>query len=266
MKKTISLITGGILLVYAFLAFTGRLDFHAGRLREKFVPISQPQGNLQGNEKNSFQILTANSWRFLQGDGPFQEGYEYRLSSDGTAAWRAISDYQKTRTGLWNYKSDSEEDGFIFVLWSDSSTEVLYYKFGSDAQLLLAGDLLNAVTAEANESAALRSDLPDIINQRNFSDYFTLTSTVWTKTDTKDDTFVPDEYTFQADGTFLSRYRRGACEHSGHWSLKEAKLILEMPAHTCDQRGSRDSFKWVQSYELHNAELILEGQYTYLRS
>jgi hypothetical protein len=126
----------------------------------------------------------------------------------------------------------------------------------TEKAMRLAGESLQAVKRSEETSAG--PGKPVLINEKNFPNYFFITSRRWHKNGAGDRDFIPDQYTFYRDGTFVAGYRNGQCQHSGHWSMTHENIVLEAPSHRCELRGPRDSFNWTRTFKIENDRLTLD--------
>ena len=234
--------------------------------RAPSTPPSTPNHlgiGVQADFVDAESSLIASSWRFVRGEEPLSEGYEFAFSDDGTFVRSVISDYPNTWKGQWNYTQVSSNRGLIFLLGEDKVTDVINYEFLDSGHLRLAGDILVPADKARSYAGELRPKLPNIITAANFPSYFGIINKDWHAAKQIDSGFVPDAYSFHSDGTFLAEYRNQQCSHGGRWSLAAKNLLLEMPSDHCDLRGNQSAFIWSQDFSLIDGTLRLADKYQY---
>lgn len=219
------------------------------------LPSAQTKGPDSQLHSPLREKLTRATWQFIRGEGPFAEGYKYDFFADGSLIRRTISDYAEERRGNWAVKTLANNRGLLFLVWQDQTESVLYFSM-TENTMRLAGELLQAVKRSDGTSAG--PGKPVLVDQKNFPNYFFITARRWHKNGGGDRDFIPDQYTFNRDGTFVAGYRNGQCQHSGHWSMTHENIVLEVPSHRCDLRGPRDSFNWTQTFKVENDRLALD--------
>src|SRR5436853_269121 len=215
-------------------------------------------------QEDYFTHVSSCGWQFLRGQGPFREGYTYQFFPDGTFIWSVVSDYTEIVHGRWDYKPLSSTTALLFI-FAQGSGEVLYSKFvPGQKRLLLGGYLLDPIPAQhLHRSPTEDTNHLDIINKANFNNYFLITARPCKRLNMQDDDLVPRFYAFHQDGTFLARYRDGKCEHSGYWSLRKSRLLLEMPQNHCDMRGHANPFNLELEYKVEPTSLAIDHKYKY---
>jgi len=221
---------------------------------------SESEGFFGEVEQDILLRLTSYTWQY---SGAGSDGFLLTFSPDGTFTWSVISDYGGTENGKWGYKELVRGEGLLFMLFqgerpAEKSERFFRFRFEGNNQLQLGPYVLKAVkTAPLDVHARNGVNIPVIIKEKNFPDYFQITAHPWKKNETKDNGDIPDQLVLKPDGAFTARYRHGECEHGGYWSLDKGKLLLELPTNHCDLRGYNTAQVMEYPYKFENDSLTL---------
>lgn len=215
--------------------------------------------------------LSTREWHYKSGS---KEAFTIGLFYDGTFRRSIVSDYSEVRTGIWGYKELGPDSGLLFMLTQrksrsvryDSDEENVFMVRVSNNVLRLGRYLLQAGNPSEQTGELRRFAIREVVNEKNFSDYFQLTARAWSKLGSKDDSFMPDVVSLRRDGTFAASYRKRECRHSGYWDLEGHEIFLQLPADHCDTRGYREPVVQGHYYTFESGSLVLDGSYKYLPS
>lgn len=221
--------------------------------------------------------LTMNTWRYSSQSTLQPEGFVLSFFFDGTFKWSVVSDHSEVRAGVWGYKELGKGVGLLFLLTKGNSTavgvspsqkeEVFLLKLMKDNLLRLGRYSLRPAGPPPAQTGQLSSSaIKEVINDKNFPNYFRLIAQPWSRLGTKDNDFIPDLLSLQRDGTFTASYRKAECRHSGYWSLEGGQLFFELPPDHCDARGYRNPIVRGHYYTFENGSLVLDLVYRYSTS
>jgi hypothetical protein len=198
------------------------------------IRVNSPEAS--AGKEQLFDALTANTW--CDKSAEYNKSLlprtrrRYTFRKDGAYEWMHASDaIEGEGAGVWNMQQTTDNGGILLL----DSGDMWRFTIPQDNLLALEALTLDACESLVYEGSQTSDALPEIASSPLVQ---RIAAHRWFKTDDFDLFRLPTTIIFRANGEYVAEFRYGECDYTGYWSLRDQKIIKEVPAEHCDSRNT----------------------------